>query len=78
MKDDATLISERLDTFIKARNLTINRLAVLSRLSQSSVNNLYDGSTKSPKLNTIRHICKGLNISVRDFFDFPPYNEVEK
>lgn len=78
MKDDATLISERLNTFIKTRNITINRLAVLSNLSQSSLNNLYDGSTKSPKLNTIRQICKGLDISVHDFFNFPPYNEIEK
>lgn len=78
MKDDALLISNRLNTFLKERNLTINRLATISGLSQSSVNNLYDGSTKSPKINTIRKICKGLNISVHDFFDFPPYNEVEK
>ena len=78
MKDDASLISNRLNTFLEERNLTINRLAVISSLSQSSVNNLYDGSTKSPKINTIRKICAGLGISVHDFFDFPPYNEVEK
>lgn len=78
MKDDATLISERLNVFLKERNLTINRLAVISNLSQSSVNNLYDGSTKSPKITTIRKICAGLDISVHDFFNFPPYNEVEK
>lgn len=78
MKDDAELIRVRLNQFINERNLTINRLAVISGLSQSSVNNLYDGSTKSPKINTLRSICRGLGISVRDFFDFAPYNEVEK
>lgn len=78
MNNDSTLIRARLNEFINERNLTINRIAVLSGLSQSSVNNLYDGSTKSPKVATIRAICTGLGISVHDFFDFPPYNEVEK
>lgn len=78
MKNDSELIQIRLNIFIRDRNLTINRLAVISGLSQSSLNNLYDGSTKSPKINTIRKICTGLGISVRDFFDFPPYNEMER
>lgn len=78
MDNDAKLISNRLYKFIEDKNLTINRLATLSGINQSSVNNLFDGSTKSPKIATVKALCDGLNISVRDFFDFPPYNQVEK
>lgn len=78
MDNDAKLISNRLYKFIEDKNLTINRLATLSGINQSSVNNLFDGSTKSPKIATVKALCDGLNISVKDFFDFPPYNQVEK
>ncbi|EAD4555692.1 XRE family transcriptional regulator, partial [Listeria monocytogenes] len=27
---------------------------------------------------TVRKLCQALEISVHEFFDFPPYNEVEK
>lgn len=78
MDNDAKLISNRLYKFIEDKNLTINRLATLSGINQSSVNNLFDGSTKSPKIATVKALCDGLNISVKDFFDFPPYNQVGK
>ncbi|MCO6543135.1 MAG: helix-turn-helix transcriptional regulator [Lactobacillus sp.] len=78
MNNDAQLITQRLIDYLQKRNLTINRIATLSNLSQSTINNLFDGSTKSPTISTVRAICYGLNISVTEFFDFPPYNEVER
>ncbi|MDO1605322.1 helix-turn-helix transcriptional regulator [Lactobacillus sp. YT155] len=78
MKNDGQLIADHLITLINERNITINRLAVLSGINQSTLNALYDGSSKRPTITTIRAICSGLGISVQEFFDFPPYNEVEK
>lgn len=78
MKTDSELIAERLMTIINERNLTINRVATLAGMQQSSVNAMFRGASASPKLNTIRRICEGLDISVTEFLDFPPYNEVEK
>lgn len=78
MNNDSTLIRARLNEFINERNITVNRLATLSGIGQSTLNSLYDGSSKRPTVTTIRAICTGLGISVHDFFDFPPYNEVEK
>jgi DNA-binding Xre family transcriptional regulator len=78
MKTDGELIAEHLIHLINERNITVNRLATLSGIGQSTLNSLYDGSSKRPTVTTIRSICTGLGISVHDFFDFPPYNEVEK
>ncbi|MFD1430590.1 hypothetical protein [Lacticaseibacillus mingshuiensis] len=35
-------------------------------------------STAPISIYSVTSWCASLNISVRDFFDFPPYNEVEK
>lgn len=53
----------------KERNITINKLASLSGVYQSTVNSLIDGSSKNPKLLTILRICWGLNMEIKDFFD---------
>ena len=78
MKTDGELVSAHLMQLINQQNLTINRVAVLSGLSQSTVNAMFEGRSKRTTITTIRKVCNTLDISVRDFFDFPPYNQVEK
>ncbi|PWG01119.1 XRE family transcriptional regulator [Levilactobacillus bambusae] len=62
---------------MKQENITLNRVATLSDITASTLNNIVNRGS-APRIDTIRKICNGLNISVHDFFDFPPYNEVEK
>ena len=59
------------------RNITINGLAMLAGLSQSTVNSLIDGTSKNPKLLTILRLCLGLNINLNDFFDDPIFHELD-
>lgn len=67
-------IPQRIRNLTNERNITINELAKRSKLTQSTINNIIN-ENKSPTLKTIVKICNGLNISVTDFFDFPPYNK---
>lgn len=53
----------------KERKITINKLATLSGMPQSTVNSLVDGTSQNPKLLTILRICLGLDMEIRDFFD---------
>jgi transcriptional regulator with XRE-family HTH domain len=76
--NDHELIFERLYFLLRERNLTMNRLATLSGLRQSTLSSLEARPTGVPKVDTIRLICQALEISVHEFFDFPPYNEVER
>ncbi|MCM64916.1 XRE family transcriptional regulator [Listeria monocytogenes] len=78
MKTDADLISEKLLILLEEKNLTINRLATLAGLKQSTLNSIFNGASKRPTITTVRKLCQALEISVHEFFDFPPYNEVEK
>lgn len=43
MKTDGDLVSDHLMQLINQQNLTINRVAVLSGLSQSTVNAMFEG-----------------------------------
>ena len=76
MKTDGEFVSEHLMELITQQNLTINRVATLAGLNQSTVNAMFEGRSKRPTITTIRKVCGTLGISVHDFFDFPPYNEV--
>ncbi|GKX29053.1 transcriptional regulator [Vallitalea longa] len=61
--------ANRLKVLCKEKNITINKLATLSGITQSTLNSIIKGESKNPRLSTIKKICIGLNISINDFFD---------
>ena len=60
------------------RNITINKLANISCLTQSTVDSLVNGKSKNPKLLTIIRICDGLNISLSEFFDDEIFKNIDR
>jgi len=68
------IIKDRLYYYLEKQNLTINRLAQLSNLRQSTLNNLINRNT-IPSIATLRMICEGLGITVTEFLDISPYNQ---
>lgn len=71
----ADVIAYRLDELCKERGITLNKLAMLSGLTHSTVNNFRLGSVKNPSLQTIHRIAVGLDMTVSEFLDFPLMNE---
>ena len=69
------VIIKRLTTLCKERNITVNKLATLSGITQSTVENIMSGKTKNPKLKTLHKLAIGLNMSVSELLDFPEMNE---
>jgi DNA-binding Xre family transcriptional regulator len=68
-------IIKRLNELCVERNITINKLATLSGITQSTVDNLMRGKTKNPKLKTLHKLAIGLDMTVSDLLDFPEMNE---
>jgi len=62
-------VKQRILGLCNERHITINKLAMLSGVYQSTVNSLIDGSSKNPKLLTIMRICLGLNMELQEFFN---------
>ena len=56
-------IIERIIELQTDRNITTNKLATLSGLSQATVRDITYGVSKSPKINSLLHICEGFNIT---------------
>lgn len=73
-----TAISQRLQNICKVRNLSINKLASLSCLTQSTVQNIIECNYQNTKLLTIVRICDGLNMSLEEFFDDPIFNNLDR
>jgi len=59
-------------------NISTNKLASLSLLTQSTVQHLTDGRSKNPKMLTMARICcNGLGMSLAEFFDDPIFNNID-
>ncbi len=59
----------RIKKLCNERNITINKLATLSGITQSTLDNIMKGNSKTPTLQTIVYLCDGFNIQLKDFFN---------
>lgn len=69
------LFIKRLNAALKKQNITLNHLATLSDLKQSTLSNLRTRANQVPRLDTLYAIARGLNMSLTELLDFPPYNQ---
>ena len=69
------VIIKRLTDLCAEKKITINKLATLSGITQSTVENLMKGKTKNPKLKTLHKLAIGLDMTVSMLLDFPEMNE---
>jgi len=59
-------------------NITLNKLATISGITQSTLDNIKKGNSKNQKISTIKKICDGLDITVVDFFNTKYFIELEQ
>lgn len=58
--------------------ITINKLATISGITQSTLSNIVGGRNNSTTVSTIKKLCDGLNISIRDFFASELFDDLEQ
>ncbi|MBQ3528167.1 MAG: helix-turn-helix transcriptional regulator [Clostridia bacterium] len=71
-------IKQRIIDLCNQHNITINKLATISGITQSTLNNITGGRNNSTTISTIKKICDGLEIDIRDFFDSPLFDDLEQ
>lgn len=59
-------------------NISINKLSILSGVTQSTLNNIVSGRNNSTTISTIKKLCDGLNISIIEFFDSSIFENLEQ
>ena len=60
------------------RNITVNKLSIISGITQSTLNNIVSGRNNSLTVSTLKKICDGLEISVIDFFNAECFENLEQ
>ena len=65
----------RLTRLCEKKKITINKLATLSGITQSTVENIMSGKTKNPKLKTLHKLAIGLDMTLSELLDLPEMNE---
>lgn len=71
-------VRERIAELCEEKHIIINKLANISGITQSTLNNIMSGRNNSTTISTIQKICDGLEITVTDFFDSPLFLGIEQ
>lgn len=71
-------IKERIIELCKLNNITINKLATISGITQSTLNNIIGGRNNSTTASTIKKICDGFDITIKEFFDSQLFDDLEQ
>ena len=62
----------------REHHITVNKLATLSGITQSTLNNIVSGRNSTTTVSTIQKICDGLEITILDFFTSPLFENLEQ
>ena len=71
-------IAKRILELCEQRNIAINALANLSGVSPSTVYSMLNEKSQNPGAVSIKKLCDGLEITLRDFFDSPLFDDLEQ
>ena len=71
-------VRRRITELCAARGITINKLATICGVTQSTLNNIVSGRNNSTTIATIKKICDGLDMKLIDFFDSDLFLDLEQ
>lgn len=66
---------KRIRKLCKDRNIAINKLATMSDVKQSTLDNIVRGLTKNPTIATLHKIALAFNMTLAEFLDFDELND---
>ena len=73
--DYSELYVKRIRQLCKQRGYAINKLATISDVKQSTLDNIVRGLTKNPRVQTLHKIALAFNMTLAEFVDFKELNE---
>ncbi len=76
--DTRKAVSNRLLQLCEENRLSVNALARLSAVPPSTLKNIINGGSKNAGVVTLKKLCDGLEISLREFFDDDIFDDIEQ
>ncbi len=74
--DFGNILAKRVQELCKERGLTYEKLSYQSDVSLNIILQIIDGSEKNIDIVTIVKICKGMDISLKKFFDIEEFKNL--
>ena len=66
---------KRIKSLCKQRGIAINKLATMSGVNQSTLDNIVRGITKDPRVKTLHKVAIAFNMTLAEFLDFDELND---
>ena len=71
-------ITKRILELCEERHIAINALANVSGISPSTIYSMLNEKSLNPGVVSLKKICDGLDITLREFFDSPLFDDLEQ
>ena len=78
MLDIKEAVEKRIIQLCNERNIAINNLANISGVAPSTLYSMLNEKSKNPGVVSIKKLCDGLEISIREFFDSDIFDDIEQ
>ena len=65
---------KRIRQLCRERGFTINKLAKMAGINQSTLDNIVRGLTKDPRASTLHKVASAFNMTLAEFLDFDELN----
>ena len=71
-------VAQRILELCRERNIAVNALANISGVSPSTIYSMLNQKSQNPGVVSIKKLCDGFDITVREFFDSQLFDETEQ
>ena len=71
-------VANRIIELCNQKNIAINALANMAGISPSTLYSVLNEKSQNPGIVTIKKLCDGLEISLREFFDADIFDDIEQ
>jgi transcriptional regulator with XRE-family HTH domain len=71
-------VEKRILELCREKNIAINTLANISGMPPSTIYSMLNEKSQNPGIVSIKKICDGLDIGIREFFDSELFDNLEQ
>ena len=71
-------VANRILQLCEERGLAVNALANLAGIAPSTIYSMLNEKSKNPGIVSIKKICDGIDLSVREFFNSDMFEDLEQ
>ena len=71
-------VAKRILELCEERQMAVNALAIVSGVSPSTIYSMLNEKSQNPGVVSLKKLCDGLEISIREFFDSDLFDDLEQ